>query len=522
VNEFGAGAAKKGSTGAQNAMNTGVTAIGQMFGFVVRFVAKFATLIALLMAIGLFLGFGGAWIASIWALMTAAPFVDFFSPFSGGTTWLGFANIFFLMGIPVVALALFFARVLFKTRTPNWLHGSMWLFWTINLISAIFLATMATKEFRQSSSVTKTIDLTGVPSDTLWVDGLNIDGTINGRSWDFSDDDIHIKNWNLEMNEMVDIRVRRSASGKFECFQTITARGANREDAMDNADQTLYNVTVNGNKLVVPEGFAIQKGRKWKAQSVRIIIGVPEGKFITFDESIYKRAGADLEEYADDNNGDYISRRPDKMFKMTNEGLVCADCPRMGDRDYRSERNYENFILEGDFKTEIQRGESFRVRIEGTENMIETIKTGQKITFTTNGKPTNGNVRVIIETPVFTSLHAENTGDVTIRGFEEGQASISARGTGRIKAYLDVSNNLDVTMSGKCLLELTGKGGDLIANLTDGAVLESSSWKAEDAEISASDASKARVYVKNDAVVMSDGGSNVRVDGGARVRDKRD
>lgn len=522
VNEFSAGTAKKGSTGAQNAMNAGVTAIGQMFGFVIRFIAKFATFIALLMAIALFIGFGGAWIASIWALITAAPFVEYFSPFSGGTTWLGFANVFFLLGIPLVAFALFFVRILFKTRVPNWLHGSIWMFWTLNLISAVFLVSFAAKEFRQSSSVNKSIDLSQMNSDTLRVEGIAFNGPYDNNYWNFDEDDIRINNWNLEMNDLVDVKVRRSVSGQFECFQTISARGNTREEAMDNADQTVFNIATAGNKLRIPMGFSIQKGRKWKNQNVKIIIGVPEGKFISFDDVIYRRAGSDMDEYAGDNNGDYISRRPNKTFKMTNEGIICADCPQLGDRDYRGERNYEHFILEGDFKTEILEGESFRVRIEGPANMVQTIKTGEKITFTTNGKATNGDVRVIIETPTFTSLHADETGDIIIRGFDEGNAAISAKGNSRIKAYLDASNNLDVTLSGKCSLELTGKGGDLMANLTNGATLEASNWRADDAEISASDASKARIYVKNDVLLLSDDASNVRVEGGAKVRRSRD
>jgi phage shock protein PspC (stress-responsive transcriptional regulator) len=521
VNEFGAQSAKKGTSGAQNAMNTGVTAIGQMFGFMVRFIAKFATVIAFIIAIALFLGFGGAWIASILALITAAPFVDYFSPFSGPVTWLGFANLFFLMGIPVVAFALFFVRILFKTRVPNWLHGSIWLFWTLNLISAVVLVSYASKEYRQSSSVSKPINLSNLNADTLRVEGISVNGEYNDAHWGFNQDDVRLNDWSLEMNDMVDIRVRRSSSSQFECFQIITARGTSREDAMDNANQTIFEVQSQGNKLRVPLSFAIQKGRKFKGQKIKIVIGVPEGKYITFDDVIYRRAGSEMDEYADDNNDDYISRRPNKVFQMTSDGIACADCPRLGDRDYRGERNYENFILEGDFKTEILEGESFRVRIEGPENsksLVQTLKTGEKITFTTKGKLTNGDIRVIIETPTFTSLHADDTGDIMIRGFEEGNASISAKGSTRIKAYLDASNNLDVTLSGKCSLDITGKGGSLMANLTDGATLEASNWRAERAEISASDASKARVYVKEEALVLSDGASNVRVEGGAKVK----
>ena len=61
-----------------------------------------------------------------------------------------------------------------------------------------------------------------------------------------------------------------------------------------------------------------------------------------------------------------------------------------------------------------------------------------------------------------------------------------------------------------------------MANLTDGATLEASNWRAEDAEISASDASKARVYVKSDALILSEGASSVRVEGGATIKHTRD
>jgi len=524
VNEMGGQAAKKGGSGAQNMMTTGVTAIGQLFGFVVRFVAKFATLIAFLIAIALFLSFGGAWIASIWTLVMAAPFVAYFSPFSSGVTWLGFANVFFLMGIPLVALALFFARVLFKTRASNWVHGGLWLFWTLNFISAIFLVSFASREYRQSSTVNKTIDLSAVNSDTLLLEGINTFAK-DGDFFGFNEDDLRIKGLNLEMNNMIEISIRRSTSGRFECYQSIKARGRSREEAMDNADRTLFSMEVANNKLRIPTGLEIEQGKKWKGQKVKIVLSVPEGKFVRFDKNIYKYASADLNEYASGNDGNYISRSPDQLFEMTRGGIICADCPKMGDKNYRDTRDYEDFILEGDFKTEILEGESFRVTIDGPSgagNMIKTIKTGDKITFTTEGKATSGLVKLTIVTPIFTSLHADNSGEITIRGFEEGHASISAKGSSQIKAYLDASSNLDLTLSGKCTLELTGKGGALNANLTNGATLEASNWRADDAEISASEGSKARVYVRNNALILSDAASTVKVDGGATIKKSRE
>jgi hypothetical protein len=249
------------------------------------------------------------------------------------------------------------------------------------------------------------------------------------------------------------------------------------------------------------------------------------GKSITFDELIHEYAGADLDEYDDENDNNYISNRPGKVFRMGAKGLVCADCPNMGDKGYRSDRNYEHFILEGDFVTEIRKGDDFRVEIEGPANekeKVQKIQTGEKITFTTNGKTTNGAVRIFIQTPSFTSLHADNSGEITIRGFDEGQASITASGNSRIKAYMDVSNQLDLALSGKAKLDLTGKGNELDASLSDDAVLEATNWNADRVEITASDNAHGRVFAKDNALIISTGQSSVRVDGGAEVRNKRD
>jgi hypothetical protein len=93
---------------------------------------------------------------------------------------------------------------------------------------------------------------------------------------------------------------------------------------------------------------------------------------------------------------------------MTGGGLICTGCPQFGDRDYSSEEYYEHFILEGNFETEMRRGNDFKIRIEGPADAIEKIRTGKKLTLSKKGDATG--VKVYIESPVFTSLIADNTG----------------------------------------------------------------------------------------------------------------
>jgi Putative stress-responsive transcriptional regulator len=527
VNEFGADAAKKGGAAAPHAVSTGVTAIGQVFGFLLRFIAKFAALIILLIALAIFFSLGAAWIGGIATLLVGAPYVEYFSPLSSGWTWFAAVTLFFLLGIPAIALVMFFSKLLFKTRTPSWASGTLTALFVLSVIAAFSVIPFAAREYSHSSSVTKNIDLSGLRSDTLrvaaapnWFGDAGLDDNFN-----FNEDDVRLNDEGLEMKCPLEIRVVPSRDGRFRATQVIKAQGASSMQAQENADQVIYGLAFRDNTLLLPKSYKIPQGKKWRVQRVRINIEVPTGSHITFDEKIHSYAGADLDEYDDANKKNYISRRPGRVFRMGTKGIICTDCPNIGDRGYRSDRNYEHFILEGDFVTEIRQGDEFRVEIDGPstdKDKVQKIQTGDKITFTTNGKPTNGSVKIYIETPTFTSLHSDGPGEVTIRGFDEGNANITASGNSRIRAYMDVSSAFEIALSGKASLDLTGNGDYLEASLSDNAVLEAANWTARRVEISASDAAKARVFAKDDALILSKGQSSIRVDGGAEVRTKKE
>lgn len=526
MNEFGADAKQKGTSPGANAMNKGVNAVGTIFGFMLRFIAKFGVFIVMLVGFALFIALAVSWVAGIWSLMVAAPYVDYFSPYSSSLTWLGFSNIFFLLGIPIVTLCLVFARVLFKVRAPAWLRTGLGIVWGISLFSFISLVGAAAREYRHSGSVTSDIDLSGIRSDTLRVEGFREINPSDYEEFWFNQDNegVRMGDNSMEVSGPIEVRVRKSDTNQFRCTQIIRAQGTSNIEAQENAGQIQYMASTSGNILRVPTAYSISKGRKWRVQRIRLNIEVPEGKSIVFDEKIYRYSASDLDNYAQSNRKNYISHEPDRVFRMTADGLICTNCPELGDRNYRSDRSYEKFIIEDKISAEIRQGDEFRVEIEGSnadKDKIQKIQSGDKITFTTNGKKLDGPVHVLIQTHNFTSLHADNTGEIVIRGFDEGQASITAKGSSVIKAYID-SRSLNIALSGNATLDLTGKGDELDVNLTDTAVLESTNWRADSGEIYASESARARVFVKNRVLVVSTGSSTVKVDGGAEIRNNRE
>jgi phage shock protein PspC (stress-responsive transcriptional regulator) len=463
----------------------------------------------ILIAILMILGLGTTWVTGIVALSTAAPYLDYISPVSQNLTYLGLFNIFCLFGLPVIGLCVWVVRTITKVQTPRWISVGSSVLWTLNLFSLIFILASGASKLRERSEVNREVDLSSLSSDTLRVEAI-----ANTPEGNISFGNLRVSDGKISFSDIVEVRVVPSKSGRIECSQVISARGSSYADALDNASISGFDLQQVGNTLRVPIQVAIEEGKKWRVQQIRINIGLPVGKSVIFDEKIYRNAAADMKYYADKNRRNYISRKPERTFKMTADGLLCTGC--IADYEKGSDddnEEYENFVFEGNFKVELRKGDNFKFRIDGPEKgNIEVIESGEKITLTTNGKSA-ANTTVYMDAKVFTTLFADNTGQVNIRGFEEGRADISAKGDSRIKAYLDASSELNVSLSGQSTLELNGRGGTLNANLNDNAILEASGWRANDGNITANDNSRARVNIEDEVDLKGDARSNIKVEG---------
>lgn len=496
--------AKRTGRSANNAVYTGVSAIGHAFALLIRFFVKFMGVIAIIVAVALFLALASTWIAGIWAMFVAAPFVSYFSPFGNAATWLAFTNILFLIGIPVLGLGLLFARLVFKTRTPAWTSAGLTVMWVLNVISAFALSSIGVQEYRREGSYIKRIELDNMGSDTLRVEGIRMNSQFEGDWRDFEG-----KISDIEFDNSVNIVVERSKSGRFECTQTITARGSSREKASEYAENIIFNMTADRDRLRIPTGFALSESGKWRAQQIEIIISVPDGKYICFDEFIHDRVSAGSDGYSYRNDNNYFSRKPNKIYLMTKDGVLCTDCPKMGDRDYSSDRSYSEFIFDSGLEAEIIESESFSFRFEGNPDIVETIESGDKITFKGKNRRAQDKVKVIIETPEFNSLYAMSGSIVTIRGFSVFEGSVVARDGSIIKGFLDARDKLEIILSDGSIMDLTGKGGDLNATLSDGSILNANGWFAENATVSASDGSIAKIHSRNNPVISGDGSGKI-------------
>lgn len=489
-----------------------VGAIGKAFAWVVRFFGRFGIVLLVLVLIALGFSLITTWIAGIFTFFAALPFLAFVSPHSASLNILGALNLFLLVTLPIIGMFMGISGFLFKRKAPGWIGITMTVLWFINLFSLLSIGGAALNSYSQEGSFTKTFELDALTSDTLNVVSENADFNIefNKRRIHWSGSTDETKDV-IRFPNQLEIRVRKSKDGVFRVLQTVTARGATYANAMENAENAAFPLDLQGNVLFVPQSLDLKKGQVWRNQRFKMIIEMPEGKSIVFDEHIYREAAAEMSDYAP-NNSQYISNNPGKRFTMSAEGLVCADCPQWGDRDYSNYENYEHFIIQGNLEAEIRKGERFSYEIDPRFRQdVKIIHTGERVTFDAGDR--SQPVSVTIYTPVFTSLLVEGKGRITLRGFDEGRASITAKGEPVIKAYMDC-RDLEVNLQGPCRLELNGNGESLNANLAAGALLDAFGWKLNGAEVSLSGNSTANLFVdQDDANIKKDESSTVHLQG---------
>ena len=118
--------------------------------------------------------------------------------------------------------------------------------------------------------------------------------------------------------------------------------------------------------------------------------------------------------------------------------------------------------------------------------------------------------------PSLEYLKATGASEGEIRNFSEQEMSIDLEGASELWADIDVSY-LEVDLTGASEVILVGDGEDLKARLNGASKIDSFNFDLDDADISVSGASTAKVYVNKELEADASGASRVRYRGDARV-----
>ena len=319
-------------------MNDGAkatTAVGKMFesaADVIKFIFKvigkifvaFFVFIALIVAIAL--------LASLFGLV-GAPFVHFpgFIPqmfnSSAHFSWL-YLGFVLLISIPALMLAYAGIRFLFGIKKRSRIVGFTALgIWFVALGIVLLNGISVIRDFRESDSFRKEVSLQQ-PSSPYMV--LATDETRNSES-DYNYGGKYYRQMNRDFSLDIDgeklisrnvqLDIVKSPNDSFDLVEIFYAQGASRKEAIDNASRISYSFSQTDSVLKFNRFFNMGKEEKWRAQKVQLLLRMPVGARVHFDESL-RNLIYDVDNVKNIYDDDMINR----TWEMTERGLNCVDC----------------------------------------------------------------------------------------------------------------------------------------------------------------------------------------------------
>lgn len=241
-------------------------------------------------------------------IITFSLFVALMALIFGGVAWWPINNflwtsktqqfyawgtLIFFLCIPLIAFITWLVRRIIKVKSRSsylgWTFGALWAFGWICLM--LFVSSVG-KDFRMFDSAReRTIQTDQPASGKMIVAVTEPELEYTGQfSWmsDNDGDGFDLTSDTMKLS-WVNVDVDKSIDSLYHVSVRNYSFGRGNDDAVSRAEKINYSVVSRDSILDLANGFAISKGDKWRGQRVQVVIKVPVGKKIRFDESIKRK-----------------------------------------------------------------------------------------------------------------------------------------------------------------------------------------------------------------------------------------
>jgi phage shock protein PspC (stress-responsive transcriptional regulator) len=292
--------------------------------FRVFFIFIFTILAIVLFAVFVALLFGGIAVAPLKDFMLENSFQNF----------LAWSTLFLFFMIPLVALITWGVRRIMGVKSKRhyigYAFGGLWL---IGFICGILLITAVARNFRNSARMNEEQIGTVDNTDRVVV-------KVEDRDWRTHDNDffgfdvdddwpVYSVGDDSVMLNTVKLTMAKSSDSSYHVYRLKESRGNGRDAARRAADKIQFEPKRIDTIIELPQGFYITKADKFRNQRVWIVIEVPVGKRIKFDNSIehYKWFNVNnrdnrWDNYDNNDDWDYYKDRPEpgNEYVMKSDG----------------------------------------------------------------------------------------------------------------------------------------------------------------------------------------------------------
>ena len=276
------------------------------------------------------------------------PFFNYILPDRPVLSIVWIFNVLFIIGIPLLSIALLIVRLAFKRRVHTYWKTFMGIVLGLNVISFIFILTLVLRGFSTGSTLEH--------RETL---SANLEQPIQiSMQQDPYEHAIFHIGPDLKMTE--DVLVSSMLSLDFKkspdstCFiqKESFSRGSTIREADQLAGGIDYEVEFNDNELQFPRNFLIEQGEKFRGQQIKLSLYVPLGTKIKIDQSmdpilwhyLWNKRKYIWPELPEDTYGHWDLWN--KTLEMTEDGLKCIDCELPQEKEDLSETEQDSMQTE--------------------------------------------------------------------------------------------------------------------------------------------------------------------------------
>ncbi|MBK8826705.1 MAG: PspC domain-containing protein [Saprospiraceae bacterium] len=447
---------------AKSFIASGVNMFGSVISGLVLGLSKILKPLVIFAAIVILSILGVTWAASFIGLSMASPIMFAMGPSSSFLSVLGIGSIYFTIGLPILGLMLYIARLAFRYKVHRHVKTGFWTVWFLSLFVSSFAAMSTIKEY-SSHYETKNLmdyDITS-PEIKIKMPEENMD-----HSFGISIGDFITEKDNQWAFRDVNFSIEKSKDNKVHIEKIISAKGQSSQLAQKNALLASNDISVNGNEIQISKYLTFPKSEKYRNQQIDYVIYIPEGKSVSFDENSKERLRSSSVLSWDQ----IYDSAADLPWTMAANGLQSN---AWNDKHHFvkniADENFSKIIIEDGFEISITKADQSSVSIEGNKEIIERLDT-KNLTGTlhigSNGNDDLSGIKINIKTPVLEMIHFDGIKSAKIDGFDQDNLKVISLGEYDGAGETDIEfmgniKNLDISLEGEQTFKLTGSGNNL-------------------------------------------------------------
>lgn len=481
---------------AKSILAEGVNMIGKIASNIIPFIRQIFKPVIIVLAIILLSTLGISWAASFVGLSFAAPVLFSMGPDSTLLSYLGIGSLFFTIGLPILGLMLFVARLGFSYRINKNIKTGFWTVWFLSLFTTMFAGMSTIKDYSSRHEFNTMTDYNISDQDIhIAMPEENLDHTFG----------IHMDKFFVEKGDQwavrdVTLKVEKSKDALVHIERFISARGSDLAEAQQNSLYVSNDLKVNGNEISISKFLTIPRKNKYRNQSVDYVIYVPEGKNVSFDNNVKER----MRESSLFSWDKIYTDMKDLKWTVKGNSVFSGEWNNlMHHKKEIAAGSYSKVIIEKGFDVIITKADKANVNIEGHKDMVDKLSYKNldgTLTLHADADENMEDVVINIQTPSLELIHLDGVRSAKIEGFSQDNLKLISKGDYNGNEETSISffgniKNMDISLDGNQILTLTGQGDNLDLQIQNGASVNGDKYQVKTASWTGDSSHKSSLFV---------------------------